>query len=70
MKGVEDSEAEPKVAARDMSLLLPLREEMCLKKKELENLLGIPWVLLPSLLSVDSSTREKMKRKGRARRMP
>ena len=33
MKGVEDSEAEPKVAARDMSLPLPLREEMCLKKK-------------------------------------
>ena len=27
MKGVEDSEAEPKVAARDMSLPLPLREE-------------------------------------------
>ena len=42
---------------------------MCLKK-ELDNLLGKPWVLLPSLLSVDSSTREKMERKSRARRMP
>ena len=40
------------------------------KKKELENLLGIPWVLLPSLLSVDSPTREKMERESRARRMP